>query len=206
MQAIVDTSNEPQRCGPLARLLSSITNLFVKKQRKCLVLDLDETLVHSSFDYVENADFVIPIEIGTKIQQVYVLKRPGVDEFLKKMGQVFEVVVFTASVAKYADAVLDLLDVSNSVHHRLFRESCVYHQGVYVKDLEILGRDLKSIAIVDNSHHSYAFNVSNGIPISSWFDDLEDKALDSLTTLLLEMKESDDFREFLNQKRPFLIN
>jgi TFIIF-interacting CTD phosphatase-like protein len=31
--------------------------------RKTLVLDLDETLVHSSFKLVENADIVLPVEI-----------------------------------------------------------------------------------------------------------------------------------------------
>lgn len=32
--------------------------------------------------------------------QVYVLKRPHVDEFLKRMGELFECVLFTASLAK----------------------------------------------------------------------------------------------------------
>lgn len=33
-------------------------------------------------------------------RQVYVLKRPHVDEFLQKMGELFECVLFTASLAK----------------------------------------------------------------------------------------------------------
>lgn len=45
--------------------------------RKCLALDLDETLVHSSFQYVANADFVIPVAIEDMVHNVYVLKRPG---------------------------------------------------------------------------------------------------------------------------------
>ena len=49
-----------------------------------LVLDLDETLVHSSFRPVPHADFVIPVEIDGRLVDVYVLKRPHVDEFLRQ--------------------------------------------------------------------------------------------------------------------------
>lgn len=70
------------------------------KGRKCLVLDLDETLVHASFKLIQQADFVIPVEIDGQYHNVYVIKRPGVDAFMKKMGELYEVVVFTASVSK----------------------------------------------------------------------------------------------------------
>jgi len=50
--------------------------------KKCLVLDLDETLVHSSFRAVSGADFVIPVQIEDVVHFVYVAKRPGFDEFL----------------------------------------------------------------------------------------------------------------------------
>ena len=68
--------------------------------RKCLVLDLDETLVHSSFKPTKNADFIIPVEIDGITHQVYVGKRPHVDEFLSRMGKIYEIVVFTASLSK----------------------------------------------------------------------------------------------------------
>jgi hypothetical protein len=70
------------------------------KGKKCLVLDLDETLVHSSFKPVANADFIIPVEIDDQVYQVYVLKRPRVDDFMKAVGEKFEVVIFTASLSK----------------------------------------------------------------------------------------------------------
>jgi RNA polymerase II subunit A small phosphatase-like protein len=56
-----------------------------------------------------------------------------VDEFLKRMGELFECVLFTASLAKYADPVSDLLDKFGCFRARLFRESCVFHRGNYVK-------------------------------------------------------------------------
>jgi len=49
---------------------------------------------------VPNADFVVPVEIDGIEHNVYVIKRPGVDEFLRQMGRIFEVVVFTASLNK----------------------------------------------------------------------------------------------------------
>lgn len=68
---------------------------------------------------------------------------------MKRVGELYEVVVFTASVSKvscfqtvgftvanglqYGDPLLDQLDIHNVVHHRLFRDSCYNHQGNYVK-------------------------------------------------------------------------
>lgn len=39
-------------------------------------------------------------QLAVAASQVYVLKRPHVDEFLQRMGQLFECVLFTASLAK----------------------------------------------------------------------------------------------------------
>ncbi|KAI0212942.1 CTD small phosphatase-like protein [Lamellibrachia satsuma] len=145
--------------------------------KKCVVIDLDETLVHSSFKPVSNADFIVPVEIDGTIHQVYVLKRPYVDEYLQKMGELFECVLFTASLAKYADPVADLLDKWGVFRARLFRESCVFHRGNYVKDLSRLGRDLDKVVIVDNSPASYIFHPDNAVPVASWFDDMSDTEL-----------------------------
>ena len=49
---------------------------------------------------MNNADFIVPVEIDGVTHQVYVLKRPFVDEFLKRMGELFECVLFTASLAQ----------------------------------------------------------------------------------------------------------
>ncbi|EPS27981.1 hypothetical protein PDE_02926 [Penicillium oxalicum 114-2] len=159
--------------------------------RKCLVLDLDETLVHSSFKVLERADFTIPVEIEGQYHNIYVIKRPGVDQFMKRVGELYEVVVFTASVSKYGDPLLDQLDIHNVIHHRLFRESCYNHQGNYVKDLSQVGRDLRETIIIDNSPTSYIFHPQHAIPISSWFSDAHDNELLDLIPVLEDLAKAE---------------
>lgn len=165
--------------------------------RKCVVIDLDETLVHSSFKPISNADFIVPVEIDGTVHQVYVLKRPHVDEFLQRMGDMFECVLFTASLAKYADPVADLLDKWGVFRARLFRESCVFHRGNYVKDLSRLGRDLNKVVIVDNSPASYIFHPDNAVPVSSWFDDMADTELLDLMPFFENLTQVDNVYSLL---------
>ncbi|XP_029385918.1 carboxy-terminal domain RNA polymerase II polypeptide A small phosphatase 1-like [Echeneis naucrates] len=167
----------------------------------CVVIDLDETLVHSSFKPVSNADFIIPVEIDGTVHQVYVLKRPHVDEFLKRMGELFECILFTASLAKYADPVSDLLDKWGAFRSRLFRESCVFHKGNYVKDLSRLGRDLNKVIIIDNSPASYVFHPNNAVPVASWFDDMSDTELLDLIPFFERLSKVDDIYDILKQQR-----
>lgn len=152
--------------------------------KKTLILDLDETLVHSSFRPVPSPDYIIPVEIDGRVVDVYVIKRPFVDLFLKSVGARFEVVVFTASLGKYADPLLDLLDEHKVIRWRLFREACYPFEGSFVKDLQCMGRDPSQMILVDNSPHSYAFQPENALPISTFIDDMEDQdLLDCLDTL-----------------------
>ncbi|XP_061094422.1 CTD (carboxy-terminal domain, RNA polymerase II, polypeptide A) small phosphatase-like a isoform X4 [Conger conger] len=169
--------------------------------KNCVVIDLDETLVHSSFKPISNADFIVPVEIDGTVHQVYVLKRPHVDEFLQKMGELFECVLFTASLAKYADPVADLLDQWGVFRARLFRESCVFHRGNYVKDLSLLGRELSKVIIVDNSPASYIFHPENAVPVQSWFDDMTDTELLDLIPFFEALSKEEDVYNVLQTLR-----
>jgi RNA polymerase II subunit A small phosphatase-like protein len=147
------------------------------------------------------------VEIEGQYHNVYVIKRPGVDQFMKRVGELYEVVVFTASVSKvsvsficlassysnnaqYGDPLLDQLDIHHVVHHRLFRESCYNHQGNYVKDLSQVGRDLRETIIIDNSPTSYIFHPQHAVPISSWFSDAHDNELLDLIPVLEDLAGS----------------
>lgn len=79
---------------------------------KTLILDLDETLVHSSFKphACRKSDIMLPVTIEGRDCTVYVLVRPGAIEFCEKMSQIFEVVIFTASLSKYAEPLVKMMD------------------------------------------------------------------------------------------------
>jgi RNA polymerase II subunit A small phosphatase-like protein len=78
--------------------------------KKTLVLDLDETLVHSSFKKIKHADIKQPIDIDGFIQTVYVNVRPYAEEFILYMSKFYEIIMFTASISKYAQPIFNKLD------------------------------------------------------------------------------------------------
>ena len=186
-----------------SRMLNSMhLSLLPKKttNKKTLVLDLDETLVHSGFNpFPYPSDVVIQLEFENLIHDIHVLVRPGVSEFLQLMAEKYEIVIFTASLSKYADPLLDIIDKNGYCSFRLFREHCTMINNAYVKDLKRLGRDLKDIIIVDNSPISYWLNPENGLPILSWFDDKNDKELYNIIPILDFLAEVPDVREHIKK-------
>lgn len=171
------------------------------KGRKLLVLDLDETLVHSCFQPVPNSDFIIPIVIEGVRHTVYVLKRPFVDDFLYEMSKIYEIVVFTASVGLYANPLLDLLDTRKVISHRLFREHCTFVDGSYVKDLSRLGRDLGDIIIIDNSKNCYKFQPENAMPSITWLEDKRDNQLARMIPYLVRISQEPQVYNVLKEFR-----
>ena len=166
---------------------------------KTLVLDLDETLAHG-----QNIPFSSPknqLTIECKLNDInttiYFKIRPGVKEFLRKMSKLYEIVIFTASVEEYAKMLINLIDTKNICSHKLYREQCTYENFLYIKDLRKLGRDLKDIIIIDNSPNAYSLNKENGIPISTWLDDENDRELYDLIQILEFLSYVDDVRTFI---------
>ncbi|KAK6932739.1 FCP1 homology domain [Dillenia turbinata] len=168
--------------------------------KRTIFLDLDETLIHSKTDPPpEKFDFIVTPKINGEIMTFYVLKRPGVDEFLEKLRQKFEIIVFTAGLREYASLILDQLDEKSLISHRLYRDSCREIEGRFVKDLGNLGRDLKSLVIVDDNPNAYSFQRQNAIPIRPFIDDLEDCELRKLMGFLEGCDEFDDMRDHAKQ-------
>ncbi|KAM0790937.1 hypothetical protein ACM66B_004243 [Microbotryomycetes sp. NB124-2] len=175
---------------------------------KTLVLDLDETLIHStSRPYApskRNAGLkvrVVEVVLDGRSTVYTVYKRPWVDFFLRKVSTWYTVIIFTASLPEYADPVIDWLDGGDGsggmVAGRLFRSDCVHANGAYVKDLTVVEQDLSRVCLVDNSPVSYAINQANGIPIEGWINDPNDECLLDLLPMLDSLRFTNDVRRVL---------
>ena len=167
-------------------------------QRITLVLDLDETLVRSSFDVNFDADFEAPFNLNGSWCTARVRKRPFVDEFLVRVAQKFELVIMTAGVQPYASLVLDLLDTSRVLGARFYRESCTKTaNGLLVKDLSRLNRDLKRTIVVDNSPNAYLWHPEHAIDIVDFVGDPEDDELRTIVNFLDVISDVDDVTQHL---------
>jgi len=189
---------------PLTPEMKARKAILPKRSRStppvCLALDLDETLVHCSIQPLEKAELTFGVNFNSQEYKVYVRMRPYLAKFLRQVSAWFEIVVFTASQKVYADKLLNILDPKRRyIKHRIFRDSCVCVDGNYLKDLTVLGRDLSKVAIVDNSVQAFGFQINNGIPIESWFDDDDDQELLNLIPFLQKLKDSKDVRPLIKK-------
>jgi len=169
-----------------------------------LVLDLDETLVHSSTMGGEQLPNTTRFHVNF-CDQVYTVDagiRPHAEKFIQEVGKIFEVVVFTASMKVYADEICRILDPSSQlIKQRLYREHCLFYDPNYLKDLDILGRDPRQVIIVDNLIQAFALQLDNGIPIPDWRNDNPyDDELLKILDFLKSIKDVDDVRPHIRKR------
>ena len=151
-----------------------------KLTNKTLILDLDDTLVHTlnekktysqkDLNLLEiNSAFYIDPKKGLKSPVKYII-RPYALSFLQNIFPFYEIILFTASDQSYADSIIDKLDPEkNLIDHRLYRQHCIPIKNQHIKNLKILeNRDLKNIIIVDNLIISFKDNFDNGIYVPTF--------------------------------------
>ncbi|KAI1824286.1 NLI interacting factor-like phosphatase-domain-containing protein [Xylaria intraflava] len=183
------------------------------KQLKTLILDLDETLIHSmSKGGRMGSGHMVEVRLNTAYTGsggqpmlgpqhpilYYVHKRPHCDEFLRKVCKWFNLVVFTASVQEYADPVIDWLESERKFFSgRYYRQHCTFRHGAFIKDLSSIEPDLSKVMILDNSPLSYMFHQDNAIPIQGWISDPTDNDLLHLVPFLEGLQYVSDVRALL---------
>ena len=203
---MTSASSKSTLIEPLCKLEKFLPPLnILNLHKKTLVLDLDETLIHSYFDHPPPRPPDISFDIFIEKKKIHVnsILRPGVREFLDNLEKYFEIVVFTASLSQYANPVLDFIDKKGICKFRLYREHCCcFTNGFansFIKDLKKLDRDMKNLIIIDNNPRSFMLNKENGVPIKTWVEDKNDRELYKLIPYLLFLAN-----EKIGDVRPFL--
>lgn len=156
---------QPSYSAPTSSRSSTLT-------QKTLVIDLDETLIHSLAKGGRmSSGHMVEVKLNTTVGYggatlgpqhpilYYVHKRPHCDDFLRKVCKWYNLVVFTASVQEYADPVIDWLEQERKYFSgRYYRQHCTFRNGAYIKDLSSVEPDLSRVMILDNSPLSYIFH------------------------------------------------
>jgi Dullard-like phosphatase family protein len=181
-----------------------------RDQLPILVLDLDETLLHSSLQapepqYAHLYQYSLNVYVDHVPCTFYVSERPYLKNFMKRVCDWYRVVIFTASVKHYADPVIDRLYYSDKISARYFRDSCKQFEGMFIKDLntvvnQLCGSEngLKRCVIIDNSPISYLWHQENAIPCVSWMADNDnDQELLNLLPFLEALRFTADVRNVL---------
>ena len=158
-----------------------ITKKMTKKF--CLVLDLDETIIHNM-----NLPF-----------SDYFFVRPGFFELIKKLKDFYEIIIFTEKEKKYLDYIMNIIDYDKNIDYTLYNKHIIYEEEKPIKKLELIGRDLNKIIYVDNSDVSAKYNKRNLYKISSWYNDIFDNELIQLKEKLVNIANSGKFNKDITQ-------
>jgi carboxy-terminal domain RNA polymerase II polypeptide A small phosphatase len=191
--------------------------------RRCVFLDLDETLVRTEQrDNLKAYDEVLQMaapdgktEVSAADQALGVLYRPYLRSFLERAHKAFELVVFTAARKDYADQVLDKVDPHKRYFSgRLYRDHCEQLGGTqgspdfFIKDIRAVGgRPLRDCILVDNLAYSFAPTPENGLLIKPYLGSIYDSELKHLASCLEQWSygvEASIFLESFFGQREFL--
>lgn len=182
----------------------------LNSDKKLILLDLDETLIHSEHEIkdINIYDTILRFKDNSSDPQageyyeIGIFLRNGVQKFLSVLKNYFNIGIFTASDKDYADAIIKYLDPNNNIiKFSLYRENCVnVNDLINIKDLRILkdvkDDNLKKIVLIDNNMYSFSNQLSNGILINSFYGDKNDNELSNVLGYLLEfILPADDIRE-----------
>ena len=181
-----------------------INHQMPEDTRKILVLDLDETLIHTS-SFPPHKD-VKSLTFEFQDKKEYVFLRPDVEEFLNKATEMFQVFIFTAGTKGYADPILDELCPQIDQLHRFYRDSCKFSSKKVKKDLRKFGKSLAQVIMIDDNRHMKETYPGNTIYIDRWNGTpADDTLMTSIMPILVECSKVDDVRPIIKRYKRKLL-
>ena len=171
-------------------------------EKKLLILELDETLIHTSFVQIPNCDYDFNFNINflERPVTVFVYKRPYVNEFLYQMSKYYNIIIYSSNIKEYSNPLIDKLDEENVIYKRIYKDKTIELNGKLISDLTKLIYDYgKNIIIISNNSVPSFINDSNNntLPINSWNFNKSDDELIKLKSFLEFLSSVNDVRDYI---------
>ena len=194
----VQNSNVPKTTKLIKYLLPKIKKYY----KYSLVLDLDETLICIKRDSNNNIKL-------NKNNLIALILRPGLLDFLHKMKQLYELILFSSGTSEYVSPIIKSIEKKEKYfEHILYRQHVTYDDyGNFFKNLNLLNRNVKNIIIVDDTYKNFKNHKLNGICIKPFYGDVynDKNTLKILGSILYKIRyDADitgDIRISLNKEK-----
>lgn len=177
-------------------------NVFIPNN-KCrdgykLFIDLDNTLIYTLHEHVENGDFYYSL-LGKNLTTIL---RPYARKFLYKMSKYYEIIIFSSGNKKYVNTMRKYLDPNDLyISDSLNINDCLIINNYVIKNLSMINNiDLSKTLIIDNEPVCYSLNIENAIPIIEYKGNNEDDELLYLMPYLIYLRSLNDIRNYNKNK------
>ena len=171
-----------------------------------LILDLDETLIYSQ----RNISY--KLKKKENINKKRIILRPGLREFLKEMKKIFELIIFSSGTVDYVNPIIEIIESDEKFFDFvLYRNHITLDEdGNNVKNLELIGRNIKKIIIIDDIPRYFKLQKDNGINIKPFLGNIasDKNTLKTLAYILKKIRNdaevTNDIRVSLKKFKPML--
>ena len=171
-----------------------------------LILDLDETLIYSQ----RNISY--KLKKKENINKKRIILRPGLREFLKEMKKIFELIIFSSGTVDYVNPIIEIIENDEKFFDFvLYRNHITLDEdGNNVKNLELIGRNIKKIIIIDDIPRYFKLQKDNGINIKPFLGNIasDKNTLKTLAYILKKIRNdaevTNDIRVSLKKFKPML--
>lgn len=162
---------------------------------KLLILDLDETVIHSTQEWIGHLPTFESERLG------FVFVRPGLQAFLQSVRCEFSLAVWSAATESYVDAVTQMIFSDLPLLFAWSRTHCDAgshaNDAVLRKDLgrvRDFGFDLSRVLVVDDRPELFARHPDNLVAIRPFYGGNDDCELIHLASYLEQFLHCEDVR------------
>jgi Dullard-like phosphatase family protein len=171
----------------------------LKKQKLKIFLDLDNTLIYSTFYKLPNINTILTYD-----KKYHIYKRPYLDTFLSTLSSFADIFVYTSSTQDYADKILKVIDKKGIIKKKYYRQNCINYQNRYFKDILKLNPSLSNsddLIIIDDNPSIYLNMKENIIPIKFWEGEQNDDSLLKIKNIIKNYYNSgnENVKEFIKK-------